>query len=160
MDFKPDALDRKLIDLLQENSRLSYAQMGREIGLSPSAVKERIQKLEDEEIITAFTSIVNHKKLGFSLSAYISLSFKDDGFRVFLNILDKFPEITECSRVTGKECLIMKVIVKDSEHLEKLVDQLIPYGAPSTSIILSTVVSNGKIPQAVVSKTENLVRFA
>lgn len=146
MDFTPDPLDIALIELLQKNSRFSYAQMGREIGLSPSAVKERILKLEDEEIITSYTSVVNHKKLGFSLSAYITLGFKDDGFKVFLNILEKFPEIMECSRVTGKDCLIMKVIVKDSEHLEELVDRLIPYGVPSTSIVLSNVVSNAKVP--------------
>ncbi len=146
MDFKPDHLDWKLIHLLQENSRLSYAEMGREIGLSPSAVKQRVQKLEDEEIITAFTSVVNHKKLGFSLSAYITLSFKDDGFKVFLNIIDRFPEIMECSRVTGKDCLIMKVVIKDSDHLEKFVDRLIPYGVPSTSLVLSNIRSNEKLP--------------
>lgn len=147
MDFKPDHLDWTLIDLLQRNSRNSYAQMGREIGLSPSAVKERIQKLEEEEVITSYTAAVNHKKLGFSLSAYITLSFKDDGFRVFLNVMEKFPEIIECSRVTGKDCLIMKVIIKDSKHLENLVDRLIPYGIPSTSIILSDIKKNAPVPR-------------
>lgn len=59
MNLKPEPLDLALLELFQTNSRLSYAQMGREIGLSPSAVKERVLKLEDEEIITNYISVVN-----------------------------------------------------------------------------------------------------
>lgn len=146
MDLRLDKLDFAIIGLLQENSRLSYAQIGREIGLSPSAVTERIQKLEDEEVIERYTSQMNPKKLGLTLSAYISLGFKDDGYKVFLNSIKNFPEIVECSRVTGNACLIMKVLLKDNEHLEDLIDRLIPYGVPSTSIVLSNVISNGKLP--------------
>lgn len=145
MDLKLDKLDLAIVDILQKNSRLSYAQIGREIGLSPSAVTERIQKLEDEEVILKYTSVMNPKKLGLTLSAYISLGFKDDGFKVFLNSIANFPEIVDCSRITGKDCLIMKVVLKDNEHLEELIDRLIPYGVPSTSIILSNVVSHGKL---------------
>lgn len=54
----------------------------------------------------------------------------------------EFPEIVECNRVTGKDCLLMKIVVKDSDHLEQLVDRLIPHGMPSTSIVLSNIRSH------------------
>jgi Lrp/AsnC family transcriptional regulator, leucine-responsive regulatory protein len=138
-------IDWKIIKILQKNARLSYAQIGREISLSPSAVGERIQKLEDEKIIKQYTSIIDYNKLGYSLSAYISIRFKDNGYKRFLNSLSDFPEIFDCSRITGKDCLIMKVVLKDNSHLENVVDRLIPFGVPSTSVVLSDVLSNGGV---------------
>lgn len=141
-----DDFDWKIIELLQKNSRLSYAQLGREIGLSPSAVAERVQRLEDEEVIVKHISVVNHKKLGYSLFAYITLSFQ--GFKeytIFLDALGKFPEITECSRITGKDCLIMRVVLIDNLHLENVVNRLAEYGSAATSVVLSDLITYGSL---------------
>lgn len=140
-----DEIDWKIIKVLQKNARLSYAQIGREINLSPSAVGERIQKLEENKIIKKHISIIDFKKVGYSLSAYISISFKGDAIKSFLNSISDFPEIVDCSRITGMNCLIMKVILKDNLHLEKVLDKLLPYGRTSTSVVLSDVISNGEI---------------
>lgn len=140
-----DEIDWKIIKILQKNARLSYAQIGREIGLSPSAAGERVQRLQDENIIIKHTSIIDFKKIGYSLSAYISIRFKDNGYKSFINSLSKFPEIIDCSRITGKECLIMKVVLKDNSHLESVVDKLIPFGTPSTAVVLSDVLTNGVV---------------
>jgi len=75
-------IDWKIIRILQKNSRLSYAQIGREIKLSPSAVGERVQRLEDEKIIKKHTSIIDFNKVGYSLAAYISIRFKDNGYKL------------------------------------------------------------------------------
>lgn len=141
-----DEIDCKIIELLQKNSRISYANLGRQINLSPSAVAERVQRMEDEKIIKKYVTVFNSKLIGFSISAYITMSFKDNGYKLFLNHIKEFPEIIECSRITGKDCLIMKLVLKDSSHLEEIVDKLCFYGTPSTSVVLSDVVSCGSMP--------------
>ncbi len=141
-----DNFDWEIIALLQQNSRYSYAQIGREINLSPSAVAERVQRLEESGVIEKSISLINPKKVGYSLSAFITLRFKDNGYKKFVNVIHEFPEIVDCSRITGIDCLMMKVILVDSTHLETLVDKLTLYGNPSTSIVLSNIVSNGVVP--------------
>lgn len=141
-----DDFDWKIIELLQQNARLSYAQIGREVGLSPSAIAERVQRLEDEEIITKYTSVINHKKIGYSLFAYITLSFKEfKDYNRFLEVVKTFPEIVECSRITGQDCLIMKVALIDNTHLENVVNRLAIHGSPSTSVVLSDIVNYGAL---------------
>lgn len=141
-----DEIDWKIIELLQKNSRISYAHLGRKINLSPSAVAERVQRMEDEKVIEKYVAVFNLKRIGFSISAYITISFKDNGYKLFINNIKDFPEIIECSRITGKDCLIMKLVLKDSSHLEEVIDKLCPYGNPSTSVVLSDVVSYGSLP--------------
>ncbi|WP_424003552.1 Lrp/AsnC family transcriptional regulator [Maribacter sp. IgM3_T14_3] len=140
-----DDFDWKIIQLLQNNSRLSYAKIGREINLSPSAVAERVQRLEEENVIEKHITIINPKEIGYSLSAYITMGFNDNGYKPFLKTIDQFSEIVDCSMITGKDCLIMKVILKDNAHLENLIDRLCKFGNPTTSIVLSEVLNNGSI---------------
>lgn len=141
-----DELDWKIVELLQENSRLSYASIGRNIGLSASAVAERIQRLEEEEIIQGYSVVINPKKLGLTLSAYISIGIHTMSFHTFINeTIKHFPEIVQCSRVTGNDCLMMKCHLKDSTHLENLIDRLSRYGSPTTLVVLSDVIENGEI---------------
>lgn len=73
------------------------------------------------------------------------MSFKDNQFYPFLELVGNFSEILECSRITGVHCLIMKVVVRDNYHLEQFIDILSQYGTPSTSVILSDIVTGGKI---------------
>ena len=140
-----DELDWQIIRLLQENSRLSYAQIGREIGLSPSAVAERVQRLEELGIIQQYTTLIDFKKVGYSLSAYILLGLNGHNYKAFMEALKAFPEIIHCSRVTGQDCLVMKVYLKDSTHLEQIIDKLSKYGNPSTLVVLSDLISFGQI---------------
>ncbi|GAA3519459.1 hypothetical protein GCM10022393_37070 [Aquimarina addita] len=137
-----DKLDLKIIKFLKENSRASYAHIGREIGLSASAVGERVQRLEDTGVIKKYVTIIDAKKMGFSVSAYILMSIDSKHFHHFMDTLESFPEIEQCSRVTGENCLIIKVVVKDSDHLQEVIDRLTPYGNPSTQVILSDIIAN------------------
>lgn len=143
-----DDLDCKIIELLQENARLSFAQIGRGVGLSPSAVAERVQRLEDTEVITGYTAKINPIKLGWSLSAFIMMSVNRVNFQPFMDTIDTYPEMTECTRVTGKDCLIMKFHIKDSSHLEEVINRLTQYGDPTTLLILNELKKNGKIRKA------------
>ena len=139
MKISLDEFDYKIIQILSENSRLSYAEVGRKISLSQSATKERVLNLVDNGVIKGFGASIDFGKLGYGLKALISLKFKNDEFKKFINELDKFPEILSCKRVTGEYCLVTECVLKDSSHLENLIDRVIPYGIPTTSIQLSEV---------------------
>ncbi|WP_103068113.1 Lrp/AsnC family transcriptional regulator [Aquimarina sediminis] len=140
-----DDLDWKILEVLQENARLPFAQIGRAVGLSPSAVAERIQRMEDTGVIMGYKTLVSPLKMGWSLSAYIMMSVSRVNFQPFIDSLKSYPEMVECSRVTGKDCLIMKFHVKDSQHLEKVINRLTQFGDPTTLLILNELLKNGNI---------------
>ena len=140
-----DKIDWKILELLQENARYSMAEIGRKVGLSASAVAERIQKLEESGIIEGYTVNVNKSLLGYPLSAYISISLSNINFKPFIKELESFSELEHCSRVTGNDCLIMRFNLKDSKHLEEIIDRLAKFGNPSTMVILSDVIKSKKI---------------
>lgn len=139
MKISLDEFDYKIIQILSENSRLSYAEIGRKISLSQSATKERVLNLVDNGLIKGFRASIDFGKLGYGLKVLISLKFKNDEFKKFIDDLNKFPEILSCKRVTGEYCLVTECVLKDSSHLENLIDRIIPYGIPTTSIQLSEV---------------------
>jgi len=139
MKITLDKFDFKIIQILNENSRSSYAEIGRKISLSQSATKERVMNLVYSGVIKSFGINVDFEKLGYNLKVLISIKFKNDEFKHFINHLYQFPEIINCKRVTGEYCLIAECILKDSSCLENLIDRIISYGVPTTSIQLSEV---------------------
>lgn len=141
-----DHFDIEILNLLQANSRLSFVQIGKEIGLSATAVADRIKRLEEDDVIEQYSAIINPKKVGYSLSAFISIKFHANKLQQFLKEVNQFPEIMECHRITGNNCLIMKLNLRDSAHLEEIIDKLLFYGDPSTSIVLSSCDISNKIP--------------
>ncbi|WP_271767983.1 Lrp/AsnC family transcriptional regulator [Aquimarina algiphila] len=145
-----DDLDWKILELLQENARMPFAQIGRVVGLSPSAIAERVQRMEETEVITGYTAQVAPDKLGWSLSVIIMMSVNRINFESFTNDLShEYPEMVECTRVTGKDCLIMKFHVKNSNHLEEVVNRLSRHGDPTTLLILNELLKNGPIRRSI-----------
>ncbi len=134
-----DHYDNNILELLNDNSRLSYAEIGRLIGLSQSAAKERVLALVDRGVVKKFGMEVDYSLLGYSLPVIIHLKFRNDDFKIFLKQLHQFPELISCKRITGEACLIAEAVLKDNSHLENLIDRLIRYGIPSTAIRLSEV---------------------
>lgn len=139
MEISLDHFDVHILRILNENSRLSYAEIGRMISLSQSATKERVQNLMDQGVIKKFNVDIDYQKLGRSLTVIIHLKFVNDDFRKFICDLSKFPEIINCKRITGEYCMITECVLRDSDHLRDMIDRLIHYGIPTTSIQLSEV---------------------
>ena len=139
MKLTLDQYDYKILMVLDKNSRLSYAEIGRMLSLSQSATKERVMNLVDFGIIKKFSISIDFEKLGHPLKVLIHLKFKNDEFKRFINDLALFPEVLSCKRITGEFCLVTECILKDSAHLENLIDRMIPYGVPTTSIQLSEI---------------------
>jgi len=137
-----DLYDQKILKKLQENARVSYTELGKEIGLSGPAVKERVHKLEESGVIQGYKAKLDFSKLGFTLTVIINFKMNPGNIKRFIDKLKDMPEIVECNRVTGGDNLIMKVILKETEELEKLINTLIEYGVPTTSVVLSTPIED------------------
>ncbi len=137
-----DTFDQKILKELQKNARVSYTELGKKIGLSGPAVKERVQKLEDTGVIEGYRAKLDLSKLGYTLTVIINFKMNPGNIKGFVDKLKDMPEIIECNRITGGDNLIMKVILKETEELEKLINTLIEYGVPTTSVVLSTPIED------------------
>jgi Lrp/AsnC family leucine-responsive transcriptional regulator len=132
-----DSIDRKIIDLLQQNSRASFVEIGKQIPLSASSVRERIQKLEETEIIKGYSLKLDHAKMGYGLEVFIMIKLFSGKLKSFMGAIDSFPEVKRATRITGSHNIHMKVVLKDQLHLQQFIDKLINYGEPTTHLILS-----------------------
>jgi Lrp/AsnC family leucine-responsive transcriptional regulator len=132
-----DDVGWQLLMALQENARVSYSELGRQVGMSPPAVAERVKRMEDAGIITGYRTQVNLEKLGYSIIAFIRFNAGQNCARMG-DITAGIPEILECHRVTGDDSCVMKIAVSSVAHLEKVIDSLTPYGLSTTSIVLSS----------------------
>lgn len=139
IDSMVDATDRKLLDILEDNSRLSFADLGRKINLSPSAVRERVQRMEDSGIIKKYNIQVDNRKLGNELEAFMLLKVFPGQLKHIIETIKDFPEIKEAHRITGSQNLHLKIVIKNQLYLQKLLDQLMVYGDTTTFLILSEI---------------------
>jgi Lrp/AsnC family leucine-responsive transcriptional regulator len=145
MAFDTSGLDKtgwQILEELQQNGRLSFAELGRRVGLTLPAVAERVRKMEDAGIITGFYADVDPTKIGLPIAAFIRISVVGDVFARVAKAIRDMPEVLECHRGTGADSFTLKVAVESVQHLESLIDRLTPFGTTSTSIVLSTLVKH------------------
>ncbi len=135
----------KLLQALQEDARLSFAELGRRVGLSPPAVAERVRRMEDAGIITGYRAQVNPEKIGLPLMALIALTTTPQQYPQVIALINDLPEVLECHHVTGSCSFSIKAIASSMSHLEGLIGQLSRYGQTSTSIVLSKTKSHQAI---------------
>lgn len=134
-----DAFDMQLLSLLKENSRLSFADLGRKISLSPSAVRERVQKMEDTGVIKKYDIQIDNRRLGYELDAFILLKVFPGQLKDVLKKIKDFPEIKEAHRITGNQNLHLRVVLKNQIDLQDLLDKLMLFGDTNTFLILSEI---------------------
>ncbi len=135
-----DSLNRKILKCLQQNSRQPNAEIGRQVGISSPAVSERIKKMEDLGIIEGYKTIVSPFEVGYQLKAIITLRAFMGKLKPFLVKVKTYDEVINCYRITGDENIVMEVVLKNHNHLEEFIDQLIIYGESKTQIVLSDVI--------------------
>lgn len=135
-----DEIDWKILKELQENARVTFAELGRRVGLTTPAVIERVRKLEDAKIITGYRAEIDTAKVGLPITAFIRMSITGIDYSHIIEVAEESNEVLECHRGTGGDSFIMKVAVADVGHLQTLIDRLTPYGITTTSIVLSSPV--------------------
>jgi Lrp/AsnC family leucine-responsive transcriptional regulator len=140
-DVRLDEVNRRLLRELQADARLSLAELGRRVGLSPPAVAERVQRLERDGVIAGFRAEIDPRALGYALSVVIRIRPAPLQIRKVADLARGTPEIVECHRITGEDCYFMKAHVRGVEHLEELIDRFTSYGQTTTSIVQSSPVA-------------------
>jgi Lrp/AsnC family leucine-responsive transcriptional regulator len=135
-----DDIDLRIVSEVQDDARLTMAELGRRVGLSAPAVTERLQRLEQRGVIRGYRADVDPRALGLGLSAVVRIRPAPGQLKNVAEAAVAAPEVVECHRITGDDCYIMRAHVRDVEHLEDLIDRFTPLGQTTTSIVQSSPV--------------------
>ena len=141
--IKMDAIDVRILEVLQENARVSISDLSKKINLSLSAVSERLKKLERSNVINYYTAILDPKLLGKDLSVFISIGLEaTSDTQAFLDFVAGDPEILECHYITGEYDYLLKVTTNNTDSLEKIMNRIKSFNGikrTQTNVILSTI---------------------
>jgi Lrp/AsnC family leucine-responsive transcriptional regulator len=135
-----DATNLRLLGELQADARVSLAELGRRVGLSPPAVAERLGRLERDGVIRGYHADVDPRALGYALSAVIRVRPAPRQLHDVARVARETPEVVECHRVTGDDCYVIRAHVRDVDHLEAVIDGFTVFGSTTTSIVQSSPV--------------------
>ncbi|WP_420385247.1 Lrp/AsnC family transcriptional regulator [Roseivirga sp.] len=123
MNLKLDKIDRKILDILQSNAKITNAQLSKEIGLSPAPTLERVKKLENSGIIKSYHAKLDTDKIGMGVSTFVYATLKGHNkhnIEIFLDAINKIDEVIECHHVTGSGDFVLKIIAKDIASYQQL----------------------------------------
>jgi Lrp/AsnC family transcriptional regulator, leucine-responsive regulatory protein len=133
-----DPTDRKILHELTTDARLTIAELARRIDLSSSATAERLRRLESLNFIRGYRADLNLQALGFTITAFVRLSCEGSRYKPFLKFLPALDSVQECHHLTGDHTFLLKVVLTSMAELEELIEKLLPYGTPTSSLVLST----------------------
>ena len=138
-----DEVDQKIVQLLIKNARMSYSDIGQQVGISRVAVKSRIKALEEKGVIEEYTAIINPQKISGAVSCYFEIELSPEHFEAAVNILRENPIITQIYRVTGQCRLHVHAVASSNEEMDNLlarvIDPLPGLLSCSCNIILSRI---------------------
>ena len=116
-----DAMDRRILDLLIEDSRMSFAEIGRQVGLSRAYTRERIQHLVDHGVIEKFTAVVNPVKMGRKISAFIDAKIRPNAIEAFAERLGEAPEVVSLYLMSDMQSLHIHTLTDSEADLDAFV---------------------------------------
>jgi Lrp/AsnC family leucine-responsive transcriptional regulator len=147
MKIELDAMDAKILDILQADARTTMAEIGRRIHMSQPAVAERVRRMEAAGIIAGYHARIDPAALGYGITAFIRVARRAHDVPVE-TVASQVPEIVECHSITGDDCSIVKVVAGSVAQLEKVIVELTRCGVTSTSLILSSHIDRKAIKPA------------
>jgi Lrp/AsnC family transcriptional regulator, leucine-responsive regulatory protein len=141
-----DDANLRLLAELQEDARLSLAELGRRVGLSSPAVAERLGRLEETGVIRGYRAEIDPRAVGYTLGVVIRIRPAPRELHKVAELAQRTPEVVECHRITGEDCFFMKAYVRDVEHLEEVIDRFAVYGQTTSSIMQTSPVPVRGVP--------------
>jgi DNA-binding Lrp family transcriptional regulator len=150
---KLDQIDKKILEILQQDARITNAQLAKEIGLSPAPTLERVKKLENLFLIKSYHAELDKEKLGLGVSIYLLVSLsshKLNQINTFVDKINKIKQVTECHHITGSGDFMLKIITADIPAYHKLIldtiTQIEEIGNMQSMIVLSTYKNSKVLP--------------
>ena len=141
-----DDINRRLLAELHDNPRITMSALARRVAMSAPAVTERVQRLERAGVITGYRLEVDPAALGLPVTAFARIRPTAGQLSKVAQLAESLPEVTECHRITGEDCFLIKVHAPAVEQLESVLDQFLTYGQTITSIVVSTPVPPRPLP--------------
>lgn len=150
-----DAIDWSIVELLQQDGRISIRELARQISLSAPATAERVRRLEEAGVILGYSAVIDPHAVGLGIRAIIRMGCENT-IRCVRRELDPadFPEVVEMHRVSGDDCSVLIAYARDVQHLENLIDRLARWSRASTTLILSTPLPRTALRREVLAPTE------
>ena len=151
--MKIDRTDKKILEILQKNAKITNAKLSKQIGLSPAPTLERVRKLESRGIISGYHAKLNMSKIGLGVSTFVMVSLKGHNKKNLQSFLDKIKDvenIVECHHITGSGDFILRIVAEDIESYQELmldkVSEIEVTDSLQSMVILSTFKDNKVIP--------------
>ncbi|HRJ29549.1 MAG TPA: Lrp/AsnC family transcriptional regulator [Cyclobacteriaceae bacterium] len=152
-NIKLDSTDRKILELLQRNSNITNALLAKEIGLSPAPTLERVNKLENAEVIKSYHAVIDPASVGLGVSTFVMVTLKGhnkDNIEKFMQAINQVDEVIECHHITGAGDFILKIICADIAAYQQLmlekVSNIDVVDSLQSMVILSTMKSSKVLP--------------
>lgn len=141
-----ESMNRRILTELQQNPRLSMTELGRRVGLSSPAVTERVRRLEESGVIRGYRLDIDPSALGLPMAAYIRIRPNPGQLTRLVEVARDIPEVVECDRVTGEDCLIVRIYLPNIDQLDRILDAFLVFGTTTTSLIQSSPVPRRSLP--------------
>jgi Lrp/AsnC family transcriptional regulator, leucine-responsive regulatory protein len=141
-----DEVNLRLLEELQNDGRIGFAELARRVGMSAPAVAERVSRLERAGVITAYRAELDPSALGFPVSVIVRIRPSPGQLQRVREVAAESPEVAECYRITGDDCYLMRLHLRSIDDLEEILDRFTPHGQTTTSIVHSTPVPRRNPP--------------
>jgi Lrp/AsnC family leucine-responsive transcriptional regulator len=132
-----DELDRQIVSLLAANARISLKELAAQVNLSSPSASERLKRLEERGVIRAFTIEVDPKALGYMLQAIVRIHPRPGQFHQVQQMVGEIPQICECDKITGDDCLFARLYVRSIDELDEIIDRIAEKAETNTVIVKS-----------------------
>lgn len=141
-----DDVDKRILELLSNDGRMSIKDLAQNVGLSAPSTSERIKRLEERGVIRGFTVEIGPASIGFTLQAIIRVRPLPGKLHVVQQLIEEIPEISECDKVTGDDCFIARLHVRSIEELDTILDRIADKAETNTSIVKLQPVKRRLLP--------------
>ncbi|MGB3336475.1 MAG: Lrp/AsnC family transcriptional regulator [Devosia sp.] len=130
-----DEIDRRIIEALFRDARLSIKELAQRVALSSPSVSERLKRLEERGVIKGFTLELDARAMGYPLQAMVRIKPLPGKLHIVQKLIEEIPEITECDKVTGDDCFIARIHLRSIEQLDQILDRIADKAETSTAIV-------------------------
>lgn len=152
ISVKLDERDRELLRHLQEDARITNAELARRVDLSPPGLQKRLRKLEEAGVIEGYATLLNREAVGYDMLCFVQVTLQrhePEAVRRFRKLVQEMPEVLECYHLTGEYDYLLKVVLRNRKHLEVFLMETLTPIPGMDKIRTSLVLSNIKVTTAV-----------